>query len=48
MDIDDMALFIVDAIKYLYVMTGKSSQWSDSLIIKDEDGYAVQFAGTLA
>ena len=44
MDIDDMASFVVDAIKEFYVMTGKSAQWSDNLVIRDEDGYAVQFA----
>ena len=48
MDIDDLALFIVDAIKEFYVMAGKSAQWSDSLVIKDEDGYAVQFAADFA
>lgn len=45
MDIDDVAMFIVDAIKYLYVMTGRTSEWNENLVIKDEDGYAVKFNG---
>lgn len=46
MTIDDCVPFVLYGIQKLYVMTGRSSVYSDSLIIKDGSGNPIEFDGT--
>lgn len=48
MDLDDMCDFILDAIEHFYVMAGKSAQWSDDLVVLDEDGKPQYFKADFA
>lgn len=43
MGIEDCVPFILDAIEYFYIMSGKAMQWSDELVIKDEADVPVTF-----
>lgn len=38
LDLDDMCDFILDAIEHFYVMAGKSAEYSEDLVVLDEDG----------
>lgn len=43
---DELIEFVADAIRYLYVMTGRTMQFTEDMFIS-EDGIYVQFAGDL-
>lgn len=43
---DELIEFVADAIRYLYVMTGRTMQFTEDMFIS-EDGLYVQFAGDL-
>lgn len=43
MTIDDLNKALVAAIEYFYMMAGKSAQYSDDLVIKDEEDVPIFF-----
>lgn len=43
---DELIEFVADAIRYLYVMTGRTMQFTEDMFIS-EDGLYVQFTGDL-
>lgn len=44
--LDDCIPFVLTGIQKLYVMTGRAMSYSDALVIKDENGYAIGFNET--
>lgn len=44
--LDDCVPFVLSGIQKLYVMTGRAMSYSDALVIKDENGYAIGFDKT--
>lgn len=43
MTVDDCVPFIVEAIEFFYIMSGKALQYSDDLIIKDDEAGTIMF-----
>lgn len=48
LSVRDCVPFILDGIEYFYIMSGKSSKWSEDLIIRDDAGFPVSFNADFA
>lgn len=44
--LEDLTLFIAEAIKHLYVMTGRAAEFSESMLVVENDVY-INFANEL-